>query len=702
MYVHPQVMLDARVLRAHLDEVQAEKAAVMAHIEATVDKSVFSSNIKFAELLESYGVEVPMKTSPTTGREIPAIARNDWAFKELVVDESQPIAVQALLAARLSVKSTIEETRTRKMLAQSELCWPMQGKGWAAVPLRYSGARTHRLSGDDGLNYQNFRRGSTIRRAIYAPPGYRIVHRDASQIEARMVAWLAKCIPLMSAFANKRDVYSEFASQVYGKPVTRADTKERFVGKTAILGLGYGCGAAKFRHMLFIGNGGDSYKIELEEATRIVRSYRSTYVEVTELWNSMTLVIEQIIHTQDLMGIVHRATLGGLAASLPVKADNQSILLPNGMKMVYPNIRHYRSGDRIEVCYDDPYGLTQKLYGAKACLGAHTLVLTGRGWVPIVEVATDDVLWDGLAWVQHDGVVCNGQASTILVDGVSMTADHKILTQQGWRDGATCEGLDRAEVWLFDRDAARWVDANRHGIEAAMGNSLRLRPDDTDGLVDLLQGCAEIVRVPPVRDGRGCQPNAWDVETPSLLGLALYDRSLSLADASSVGELRRSGDYGLSRMEVVHCVLGRHEIDLRARADLRAQGQHGWVFTGELSVGNLSATVEQQTKQPAGQDRAWVDNRSRGGAAVRDRLQYDPIPCGSQSQPVYDIVNAGLRNRFVVAGLTGPLIVHNCENVSQALARIIVTDIAVQMKHVTGWVPFLSTHDSLDYCVPEG
>jgi DNA polymerase len=182
-----------------------------------------------------------------------------------------------------------------------------------------------------------------------------------------MVAWLAKCQPLLSAFADKRDVYSEFASQVYGKPVTRADIKERFVGKTAILGLGYGCGAAKFRHMLFIGNGGDSYKIELEEATRIVRSYRSTYVEVTELWNSMTLVIEQIIHTQDLMGIVHRATLGGLAASLPVQADNQSILLPNGMKLVYPNIRHYRSGGKIEVCYDDPYGLTQKLYGAK-CL----------------------------------------------------------------------------------------------------------------------------------------------------------------------------------------------------------------------------------------------------------------------------------------------------------------------------------------------
>jgi DNA polymerase family A len=397
MFILPQVKLDPRVLSTHLDEVQAEKARIMAEVEANVDKSVFSSNVKFADLLTSYGVEIPMKTSPTTGREIPALAKGDWLFKELCVDESQPLAVQALLAARMSSKSTLEETRTRNLLRLSQLHWPNQGDGWATVPLKYSGARTHRLSGDGGTNWQNLKRGSTIRRAIYAPPGYRIVHRDASQIEARMVAWLSKCQPLLSAFSEGRDVYSEFASQVYDKPVTRADIKERFVGKTAILGLGYGCGAAKFRHMLFIGNGGDSYKIELEEATRIVRSYRATYVEVTELWNAMAQVIEDIIQTRTLLPFTVRAALSGMVASLPIKPDNQSILLPNGMKMVYPNIRHYRSGDRIEVCYDDPYGITQKLYGAK-CLenvsqALARIIVTdiavqmkhATGWVPFLS-----------------------------------------------------------------------------------------------------------------------------------------------------------------------------------------------------------------------------------------------------------------------------------------------------------------------------
>src|SRR6202040_1536873 len=117
-----------------------------------------------------------------------------------------------------------------------------RGERWAVVPLKYSGARTHRLSGDDKTNWQNFARISPIRAGIVAPPGYRVVHRDSSQIEARMVAWLAKCAKLLRAFAEGCDVYSEFASTIYLRNITRADIKERFVGKTAILGLGYNCG----------------------------------------------------------------------------------------------------------------------------------------------------------------------------------------------------------------------------------------------------------------------------------------------------------------------------------------------------------------------------------------------------------------------------------------------------------------------------
>jgi DNA polymerase len=373
MFILPQVLLDEDILQDHLNEVQAEKAAILAEVEATIDKSVFSSNAKFAKLLEDRGVVVPLKRSPTTNEFIPAVAKNDWAFKELCVDDTQPLFVQALLAARLSIKSTIEETRTRHLLRLSRTAWPTQGVGWGVVPLKYSGARTHRLSGDGGTNWQNLVRGSTIRKAIRAPDGMRVVHRDASQIEARMVAWLAGCWALLNAFAEGRDIYSEFASVIYHRPIDRTpvekggagDIKEGFVGKTAILSLSYGAGAVRFRHMLFIGNGGISYRIELDESVRIVRIYRDQHPEIPELWNAMGVLLAEIIETRSMHGAVTLATAHAILRRLPIAADHDSIVLPNGLKIAYPNIRHYRSAMKLEVCYNDPYGGTQKIYGAK-------------------------------------------------------------------------------------------------------------------------------------------------------------------------------------------------------------------------------------------------------------------------------------------------------------------------------------------------
>ena len=367
MFILPQVLLDKDILAQHLDEVQAEKAAVLAEIESTVDHTVFSSNAKFAELLEDHGVEVPTKRSAATGKLIPAVAKNDWEFKELCTDETQPPFVQALLAARLMVKSTIEETRTKHLLRLSQIEWPQPGlcPGWGVVPLKYYGARPGRLSGDGGTNWQNFRRNSIIRKGIKAPPGYRIVHRDASQIEARMVAWLARCQILLDAFAEGRDVYSEFASYVYDRVVTKADTLQRFVGKTAILGLGYGCGPPKFRHMLFIGNGGVSYRVDLPEAQRIVALYRTGFPEIPNLWVAMTVLLEGVIGTRLVGGGARQRALD-IVERLPVMPGYQSIILPNGMKISYPGLTHYRSGVGDDLFYNSPYGGQVKLYGAKA------------------------------------------------------------------------------------------------------------------------------------------------------------------------------------------------------------------------------------------------------------------------------------------------------------------------------------------------
>jgi hypothetical protein len=307
-----------------------------------------------------------MKKSPTGTGEIPALAKGDWQFKELCMDDSLPPLVQAMLAARLSVKSTLEETRSRNLLKLSALKWPA-GKGWAPVPLKYSGARTHRLSGDGGANWQNLPRGSLLRTAIEAPTGYRIVHRDASQIEARMTAWLAKCPSLLDAFRTGRDVYCEFASMVYDRTITKLDKLERFVGKTSILGLGYGCGAPRFRQMLFIGSGGLSQKVELWEAQDIVDTYRQTFPEIVSLWHHAGWLLRTIARFSRRMekekrppDVVYNTDQD--YAHIPIEPDYDSFLLPSGLRIYYPHLRD----EEGELVYDDAvYKTPKRMYGAK-------------------------------------------------------------------------------------------------------------------------------------------------------------------------------------------------------------------------------------------------------------------------------------------------------------------------------------------------
>jgi DNA polymerase I-like protein with 3'-5' exonuclease and polymerase domains len=65
-----------------------------------------------------------------------------------------------------------------------------------------------------------------------------------------VLAWLAGQDDVVKAFAEGRDVYSEFATKIYNKPISKENPIERFVGKTCILGLGYGTGAKKLQHTL--------------------------------------------------------------------------------------------------------------------------------------------------------------------------------------------------------------------------------------------------------------------------------------------------------------------------------------------------------------------------------------------------------------------------------------------------------------------
>jgi DNA polymerase I-like protein with 3'-5' exonuclease and polymerase domains len=279
MYAEPVLELDLPLLEQHLEDVKDRKEALLT--KASVDKETLMSNPKFADLLRSYGVYPPTKISPTTGKATYALAKNDELFKALL--EHPDERVQAVVAARLGAKSTLEETRTERLISIAK-------RGKLPVPLRYYAAHTGRWGGDDKLNLQNLPRKSKLKNAITAPEGYVIIDADSAQIEARVLAWLSGQADLVHDFADGADVYKKMAAFIYQKNTNDITAEERFVGKTTILGAGYGMGWKKFQVQLL------SFGVDVSEgfAKTIVNTYREAFPHIPALWREGDLCLEAL------------------------------------------------------------------------------------------------------------------------------------------------------------------------------------------------------------------------------------------------------------------------------------------------------------------------------------------------------------------------------------------------------------------------
>jgi DNA polymerase len=344
MFTEPVLTLDKNILEDHIIRVQATKAELMSKLN--YDKADLMSNPKLASLLEFHGVEVPMKTSPATGKETYAFAKSDEAFKALLEHENPQ--VQAIVAARLGVKSTLEETRTERFINIAE-------RGTLPIPLRYYAAHTGRWGGDDKVNMQNLPRKSPLKKAMLAPEGYTFIDCDSSQIEARTLAWLAGQDDLVDAFTRGEDVYKIMASRIYNKPMEDINDPERFVGKTTILGAGYGMGPPKFKAQL------KTFGVDtpLSQCERTISVYRETYSRIPALWRE----------GQDAIQAMLDGKSSPLGKDGVVLVNALGIRLPNGLYLKYPNLRRVM-GDKgkPEFVYDQKRGraiIPNRLYGGK-------------------------------------------------------------------------------------------------------------------------------------------------------------------------------------------------------------------------------------------------------------------------------------------------------------------------------------------------
>ena len=345
MFIGPKLDLDLELLEQHLYQVKQRKEELLESVG--VDKKDLMSNPKFADLLRNLGVEPPMKESPTTGKQTYAFAKSDEQFKAL--QEHEDDRVQALVTARLGTKSTLEETRTQRFIDIAK-------RGLLPVPVRYYAAHTGRWGGDDKINMQNLpSRGPNAKKlksSIIAPPGHLLIDADSAQIEARVLAWMAGQEDLVQAFFNKDDVYKQMASRIYDKAVDEINKDERFVGKTTILGAGYGMGALKFQAQLKT----FGYDMDLDESRRIIDVYRRTNWRISQFWREAQHIIEGLQRGQS-------ATFG-VNGLLEAVGEESAIRLPSGLLMRYDEL-DFEPGDKgPEYSYKTRRGRT-RIYGGK-------------------------------------------------------------------------------------------------------------------------------------------------------------------------------------------------------------------------------------------------------------------------------------------------------------------------------------------------
>lgn len=391
MYTNPVLELDKNMLAKALKEEGQAREGLLKKLG--VDEAELASNPKFAALLESLGVPAPTKTSKTTGKETLALAKNDALFQALLNGEREDIAL--LCEARLRVKSTTERTRAQRFL-------DIAGRGALPVPLSYYGALSGRWTAAKGsaINMQNLKRGSFLRKAIMAPNGYELVVGDLSQIEPRVLAWLADYTDMLDIFRSGADAYAAFGAQMFNIPgLTKESHPDlRQSAKSALLGCGYGLGWASFAAQLLVGFLGAPpvrYDKEFAKKLGITRAYVQNFIDYRDNLERMMEIPhtcsdeDLLIHCVAAKKIIdtYRATAYPVTGFWAMCSEllwrslyggeeivykcltfkKEEIVLPNGMSIHYPNLRQERDPKTKEVnwVYNAEGQKPTKLYAGK-------------------------------------------------------------------------------------------------------------------------------------------------------------------------------------------------------------------------------------------------------------------------------------------------------------------------------------------------
>lgn len=335
---------------------------------------------------------------------------------------------------------------------------------------------------------------AALRGVVTAPPGRHIVAADLSNIEGRMLAWVAREEWKLEAFraydaGTGPDLYNITANMIIGVDPWNVPKKVRNVfGKVPDLASGYQGGVAGYQTFAHaygvrmadhwdtiqqsidpaiiakarknLAKGWAKKQIadleisELEwlasEACKL--AWRARHPATVTFWYALQ---EAAIKAIEFPGSVHEVTCLKLSCREHAGHLWLQILLPSGNRLCYfhPHIikaeEYDEERDELRVRKSLAYWALSSeeggpriwqrtfTHGGKltgnVCVTADTQVLTQRGLVPIVDVTRQDKVWDGIEWVGTNGPVFNGFEETGTWMGIRTTRDHQILVGNSWK-----------------------------------------------------------------------------------------------------------------------------------------------------------------------------------------------------------------------------------------------------------------------------
>ena len=443
LFAEPLLKIDVDGLQHYRQQLDVQKQNLLNQCGA--DQKQLRSDARFAELLQGFGVEPGTKVNKNDLEKY-AFAKTDPFMEEL--QDHPDERVRMLAEARLKTKTSIEETRTQRLI-------DVGFRGPLPVLLHYGKTLTHRASGGGGLNLQNLPQSKDVSKAtlpgallhttaglrhhqsydeasgvvtteegdtlpddsvhvyglrdgLMAPPGKVIVAADSSNIELRAAHLLAGQMDTIERIREGEDPYCEFAGDLYDRPITKADFKERQHGKVGMLQLQFKSGAGSLQKAARTMGG---IHLGWDEAQTTVDLFRYKFPMLPQAWTRNQKAILDMAYGReryiDDWGLCY--------------TKHNAVVLPNGLELQYTNLRQeYTEDFGWQWQYDDketrkPKGLHGGSLFANQVQALARIVVFDQGLQ--VEKLISNRYNEGVCLSAHDevvGVVDENRAESIL------------------------------------------------------------------------------------------------------------------------------------------------------------------------------------------------------------------------------------------------------------------------------------------------